>query len=1397
MKKLIYSALALAAGLFATSCLQENLETVQGGSTVTFTVSVPEVATKAVGDGMNVNKLVYAVYRAADADLADPTKTTDDALKGYLADPAYENKFRLVYQEDQGLGVGTTNTIADKSTVVSLELINDQRYIVLFWAQQDFTWVKKDDQGNWIEFKTVEYPSDYNPNDDKYAAFSGVSVVSVDGSVSKNIVLTRPFAQVNIAAAKPAENRYPNLAVKLSTVKIKGIASSFNVATQKGFSETPCDDHSYTANGPVAETYSVSEYPLYISMNYIFVEGNDRGNVEVEYDITSTYGNGATDETTVSNTIANVPVAKNYKTNIVGNLLTSGVEYNVTLENWGDTGKDIVVVNDGVVMNINGDYEVTNNNGLIYAINNLWVDKDGDASPATFYVYPGEYTITDDQIKDIVVESGTLKVIRAIPILTRSTVFQGIVIKGLSKPLIKKVEDGATVVLSGITIEDYEGDTQEAGALIGDNAGTVIIEECDFVTENDEVSDEIKDLIGGNGTVEEKSGNEVEENSTVVYDATQLAAAFANTEVKSIVLGGNITVEETLVFPEGRTATLDLKGFELTIAGEENVATTYVLNNQGDLTIKDSYGIGKVNARGIYNGYGNGGENVSAAKLTIESGNFNAMGTNGGAAVYNYGQVEIKGGKFSSDGGYGLNNQAGAVMTVDSANVRGGVYNCGTLAINSSEVYQHLSGKHAIYNWAGSVTICGGKFDSESGNELILADGQNAFVQITGGEFHKTAKSWLFGAATGKNITFEITGGTYYGYVNQPEMTVDTFRPYGDPIVVKGGSYNFDANNWCHKDYKAVKNEETAMWDVVEKVYVAKIGEDGYETLQEAFNKAKSEETITLLKNIILAETAVFPEGKVAILDLNGKNITVADSESNHIYAINNKGVLTLKDSQGNGSVTARGIYNGYNGDSTETVAGAKMIVESGKYIAMDSNGGAAILNCAELVINGGEFEGIVASVNNRAKGVAELNGGTFSGPGSGSYQLQNNGGTLTINNATVTAGFGAVGNYSGVTVINDGTFNPTGRKASTCHVVYVAAAATVTINGGTFKMNYPEDAVPDSGSAVSSYYNGTLEINGGTFYSHFDNVSPVELSSGSSIKGGTYYTHSGLASDHQYIKKYVAEAYELVDGKVQLKPVAKVGNNNYTTIDDAIAAWTNNTTLTLLADVTLNDVVTLKSTEHHILNLQTYTMTAASGKDAIEITCNGLSNATYALTVNADATNPGGITATSKSCIYYKKSDSTKDRPIILINNGVFTGSYSINSTSNGNTNCPQVWINGGVFNSYMNLTKNMLKVSGGTFHAAINCTGDSSAYREIKGGRFKSWQFMTADASNKFWVGSGNGNYNVGVYVDKEGYLVVGGPVITEGNVNPNWEKKQYSSWSDYLKYSSAATYGLYYEK
>ncbi len=265
--------------------------------------------------------------------------------------------------------------------------------------------------------------------------------------------------------------------------------------------------------------------------------------------------------------------------------------------------------------------------------------------------------------------------------------------------------------------------------------------------------------------------------------------------------------------------------------------------------------------------------------------------------------------------------------------------------------------------------------------------------------------------------------------------------------------------------------------------------------------------------------------------------------------------------------------------------------------------------------------------------------------------------------------------------------------------------------------------------------------------------------------------------------------------GKELSAQVAKVGSTTYATIDEAIANWTNGTTLTLLADVTLSEVITLKSTEHHILDLSTFTMTAASGKNAIEVTCEGRTNAGSCLTINANSLNAGGITATGKYCIYYNNT-SVKDRPQIIINNGVFNGSYSIYCQSYGNTNCPQYLIKGGVFNANINITKALLNISGGLFNCSINCTGDTNAYRLISGGKFKSWTFMTT-GSDKFTIGTTKGNYNVGVYVDDKGYLVVGGPVITnfDENTNLTCYSTAYSRWHSYLQYSSAKTYGLYY--
>ncbi len=548
-------------------------------------------------------------------------------------------------------------------------------------------------------------------------------------------------------------------------------------------------------------------------------------------------------------------------------------------------------------------------------------------------------------------------------------------------------------------------------------------------------------------------------------------------------------------------------------------------------------------------------------------------------------------------------------------------------------------------------------------------------------------------------------------------------------------------------------------------------------SLQEAINNAQDGKPtqitlggdIDLSGNMGLSSTRaeeakygiVIPAEKDIILNLKSGAVLRQSKKQTAAYSmIQNNGTLTIK---GNGTISY-----------TDTGKG-------GEYV---SN---TILNSGTLTIDGCTIE------NNSSADVAKA----------GYPHVVDNNKELTINSGKLDCK-----NYASIRIwcttdddtkvtINGGTFI---GSVDLHNVNGDANKGTLNINGGEFThSSYNDKAIRlvNFGKAIenleiniyNAVVNGALGLGGAD--------KSVDLAEVLTVYGGTFSTDPSA---------YVADGYAVVkneDGSWVVKEaVAKVGNTEYGKIDDAIAAWTNNTTLTLLADVTLTDVVTLKSTEHHILNLGTYTMTAATSKNTIEITCDGRSSASYALTVNADATNPGGITANGKACIYYSKSGSTKDRPIIRIYNGVFNGSYSINSKSNGNTNCPQIWIYGGVFNGNVNLTKNMLRVWGGTFHGWINCTGDSSAYREISGGRFKSWQFMTADADTKFWVGTAKATYDVGCYIDDEGYLVVGGPVITEfgdkfaAKAEEDFSKwRAYDSYYSYLKYSSAATNGLYY--
>ena len=652
------------------------------------------------------------------------------------------------------------------------------------------------------------------------------------------------------------------------------------------------------------------------------------------------------------------------------------------------------------------------------------------------------------------------------------------------------------------------------------------------------------------------------------------------------------------------------------------------------------------------------------------------------------------------------------------------------------------------------------------------------------------------GGAIVNKGTLNIEGGSF---------GADTIENKDNGVInITGGEFkDNDLSDFVPDGYDVEENED-GSYTVTESEPVAKIGDVQYTTLQAAFDAVVGEATITLLRDATFKNTSVLAEGKTATLDLNGK--TLAHTDEANQYALSNLGTLTIT---GNGTVNSRGIYNGYS-NGGENVATAKLTIVNGSFNAKGTNGGAAVFNYGTVNVNGGEFTSIGGySLNNQSgasmtieDGVTAnngvyatgatltINGGEISGNRSGCHVIYANNSTVTINggtlynnnsgNSTVMAAGTTKITYNGGTYgIKDGRVPGNGNTWTSC-LLDSQSSAEVVVNNGTYNGGFRVQA-------------GTsMTINGGSFNDCYG--SNYNINGTVTVKGGTYTDAAAIA----FAEKYVAEGYVL-DGNEVVKDVkvAKVGTTEYRNIDAAIAAWTNNSTLTLLADVTLSDVVTLKSTEYHILDLGTYTMTAAKGKDAISITAEGRSSASYALDIKADATNPGGITATSKAVVKTTGKSGVKDRPIIRFYNGVYNASNVISHSGSNGTNCPQFQFYNGVYNASISANRALIQIYGGTFNGRFYTSVDSSAYMLISGGKFKYLDNLYGSAlnSDKFTIGSAKGVFDRGIYVDDEGYFVVGGAVITEFGDMFAAKATNASKAGSYLPYSSAASNGLYY--
>ncbi len=308
MKTLKYLA-AAALTLLAVSCNKEQVTEVPDGQMVdvTFTAALPgEMATKAIGDGQTAKTLYVSVYENDDA------KTKLDLDK--------------------------TATFTDLKTQVTFSLVKGKTYNFVFWAQaaEGAPYDVTDLKNIKISYEGAE------ANDEKRDAFYATrKELKVNGALTETIKLYRPFAQVNFGTADY------DAAVAAGVKPVKSVFTATDVATIfdtfEAEGKEAKDVVTFTESALPGETLvtKAGDYK-WMTMNYILPMGKQDAkhisNVTAEF-IPET-------GITVKASSPQTPVQNNYRTNILGNLLTSQVIFNIEIVPiFNEPDNDIDLVN--------------------------------------------------------------------------------------------------------------------------------------------------------------------------------------------------------------------------------------------------------------------------------------------------------------------------------------------------------------------------------------------------------------------------------------------------------------------------------------------------------------------------------------------------------------------------------------------------------------------------------------------------------------------------------------------------------------------------------------------------------------------------------------------------------------------------------------------------------------------------------------------------------------------------------------------------------------------------------------------------------------------------------------------------------------------------------------------
>lgn len=347
MNKNLFKTFAIAAiAVLAGACAKEQVGSADGETVeMTFNVDVPETAitTKGLSDAAQVDELVFQVFLIG----------AKDQNKHYIYTPVPE--------------LTQTVPVVDKKATVKVSLVKGQTYSFAFWAQTSDTGYYNTDDLRSVTMNTGLVKAN-DPKMDAFFAIKNEARVTV--SYSKNVFNKRALAQVNFGTKKYS-GRSDELKAQKSYVTLTGVPNVFHpFMSGDSFACEGSETVKFNENEVISdETLSVNDAEYsYLASVYVFALNPN--NTITDASAVVTLSNGKT--TTIK--APNAPVKRNFKTNILGDLLTVDAVWNVDVApefDGGDTYDSVVAnLTKGATVTLTEDYNIgkSNYSGLVIPV---------------------------------------------------------------------------------------------------------------------------------------------------------------------------------------------------------------------------------------------------------------------------------------------------------------------------------------------------------------------------------------------------------------------------------------------------------------------------------------------------------------------------------------------------------------------------------------------------------------------------------------------------------------------------------------------------------------------------------------------------------------------------------------------------------------------------------------------------------------------------------------------------------------------------------------------------------------------------------------------------------------------------------------------------------------------